>query len=96
MNKIKEMINVLKLIVNRTKKMLKTIFFQTFIIVTLATITHQIGIKIENRMINIGNIIVIAVIVLIIITIIMKKIKTRDNGCLNCSYSKSCNKIKCE
>lgn len=98
MSKIKKMIKLLKLkfVIDEMKKMLKVTFFQIVIAEILAIITYKILIKTENGIINIGNIIVISLISLVVLLIIIKKFKKSGNGCLNCSYSKSCNKIKCK
>lgn len=72
------------------KKMLKAIGFQTSIAWILATIVYQVGTKIENKTINLSNILIISGITLLVIRIAIS-IK-ESNKCNNCTYIKTCNK----
>lgn len=73
-----------------TKKMLKTVCFQTLCAWILATIVYQIGSRIENGSFNIANILVIAIIIAVIAFIIAKSIKRKNKGCSTCPYCDSC------
>ena len=73
-----------------TKKMLKTVCFQTICAWILATIVYQIGSRIENGTLNIANVIIIGVIVAIVLFIILKerKNKKKCGNCDSCPYCK--------
>ena len=75
-----------------TKKMLKAVLFQTIFAWILATITYQIGSRIENGTFNFVNSLIIAIIVGIIILIFINNQKENEKQCKNCAYSNSCNK----
>ncbi len=74
------------------KKMLKAVIFQTIIAWILATITYQIGSRIENGSINIANVFVIGIIAIAVICIILKSAKNKGQECKSCPYCKECNR----
>lgn len=71
------------------KKMLKAISFQIILSWVLATIVYQIGSRIENRTLNISNIVIIVIIITIVIYSFKKNIK---NKCDKCPYCNECEK----
>lgn len=75
-------IGAMKREIGSIRKVLSVIFFQTAFAWILATITYQIGSRIESGLFNIGNILVIISIVGIIFVIINSKEKS--------FYCKSC------
>ncbi|MBQ6992299.1 MAG: ferrous iron transport protein B [Clostridia bacterium] len=77
-----------------TKKVLKAVIFQTIVAWILATITYQVGSRIENGTITVADILIIGVILIGVFTIIAEIIRKRRNGeeCIGCPYSRECNK----
>lgn len=76
-----------------SKKLFNALLFQTCIAWLTSTIVYQVWNRIENRSINLINIIFIMLLVSIIFEII-KTIKKNNTKCIFCPYSKNCNKIK--
>ncbi|MBE5819354.1 MAG: ferrous iron transport protein B [Clostridiales bacterium] len=76
------------------KKMLKAVIFQTIVAWILATITYQIGSRVEKGIITIADILIIGAILIGVFTIIAEIIRKRKNGeeCIGCPYSRECNK----
>lgn len=83
-------IGAMKRELGSTKRMLKTVLFQTTCAWVLATIVYQIGSRIENGTFNIANILVIAVLLIIVLYIILKTINNKKKGCTSCPYCDSC------
>lgn len=74
------------------KKLFKAVAFQTVLAWLLATIVYQIGSRIENGTLNIGDILVIIGIVGIIIIALSTKLKDKNKECSGCPYCDSCKK----
>ena len=64
-----------------TRKMLKAVLFQTIFAWILATITYQIGSRIENGTFNFLNLLIIAIIVVLIILIFINNQKENEKQC---------------
>ena len=73
-----------------TRKMLKVVTLQTIFAWFLATAVYQIGSRIENRTLNLANILVIIAILAMVVFIISKNIKKRKRECEGCPYCNSC------
>lgn len=73
-----------------TKKMLKVVIAQTFCAWILATIVYQIGSRIENKSLNLANILVILAILAVVGVIIINAIKKKNKGCSTCPYCDKC------
>lgn len=74
------------------KRLFKAVAFQTVLAWLLATIVYQIGSRIENGTLNIGDILVIIGIVGIIIIALSTKLKDKNKECSGCPYCDSCKK----
>lgn len=83
-------IGAMKRELGSTKKMLKTVCFQTVCAWFLASIVYQIGSRIENGTFNIANILVITIIAIAVISIIISKLKKNKKGCSGCPYCGNC------
>ena len=69
-----------------TKKLLKTVLFQTACAWILASVTYQIG----SRITNFANLVVIITILAIVIGIILSKVSSKKEGCNSCTYCDKC------
>ena len=76
------------------KKVVKAIIFQTVLAWLLATMTYQIGSRIEKGIITIADLLVIGAILIGVFTIIAENMKKRKSGeeCSSCPYCRECNK----
>lgn len=75
-----------------TKKLLKAVVFQTGLAWILASLVYQIGSRIETGVLNIVNIVIVAVILMIVGFIINNLLKKDNRECAKCAYSKNCTK----
>lgn len=73
-----------------TKMMLKTVSVQTICAWGLSIFVYQIGSRIENKSLNIANILLILVIAGLVGFIICKAIKKDKKNCANCPYCDKC------
>ncbi len=73
-----------------TKKLLKTVGFQTIAAWILATICYQIGSRIENGIFNVADLLVAGAILLIVFLIIKNSFNRKKDSCTNCPYCDSC------
>lgn len=83
-------IGAMKRELGSNKKLLKVVCFQTFLAWCLATVTYQIGSRIENGTLHLADILVIIAILLIIYLIVKNSINKKKDKCINCPYSDSC------
>lgn len=74
------------------KKLFKAVAFQTLLAWILATIVYQIGSRIENDTLNIGDILVIVGLLGIVIIVLSTKFKDKNKECSGCPYCDSCKK----
>lgn len=74
------------------KKLFKAVAFQTLLAWVLATIVYQIGSRIENGTLNIGDILVIIGLLGIVIIALSTKFKDKNKECSGCPYCDSCKK----
>ncbi len=72
------------------KRLLKAVTFQTVSAWFLATIVYQVGSRIESGLINVTNVLIIAVIMVVIFLIIRRWFKNRNNHCASCPYCDVC------
>ena len=79
-------IGAMKRELGSTKKLLKTVLFQTGIAWVLGTITYQIG----SRITNIANLVIILVILAIVLGIIISKFGKKNSSCSGCPYCNNC------
>lgn len=77
------------------KSLLKAVVFQIGIAWILATAIYQVGSRIENGILNFGNITVLAILISIIILVIYTKLEKNNLECKNCIFCNSC-KRGCE
>lgn len=75
-----------------TKKVLKAITYQTTFAWILATIVYQIGSRIENKTLNITNLIIITFVGISTIYALLRNKDVKEKGCSGCPYCNSCNK----
>jgi ferrous iron transport protein B len=83
-------IGAMKRELGSTKKLLKTVGFQTLCAWVLGTIVYQIGSRIENGTLNIANILIILAVVAIFVWRIVAIIKKKDDNCTTCPYCDKC------
>ena len=79
-------IGAMKRELGSTKKLLKTVLFQTGIAWVLGTITYQIG----SRITNIANLVIILVILAVVLGIIISKFGKKNSSCSGCPYCNNC------
>lgn len=80
-------IGAMKRELGSTKKMLKTVCFQTICAWFFASIVYQIGSRIENGTLNIANILIILAITALVLFIIINSHKNKKKGgCASCPY----------
>lgn len=75
-----------------TKKLLKTVCFQTILAWCLATIVYQVGSRLEKENLSIADVLIIVAIFLFVLFIILENRKRKAKGCATCPYSNSCKK----
>lgn len=85
-------ISAMKRELGGTKKVLKAITYQTTFAWILATIVYQIGSRIENKTLNIMNLIIIMFVSISAIYVLIKNKNVQKSGCSSCPYCNSCNK----
>ena len=78
--------------IDSRKKLFKAVAFQTLLAWILATIVYQIGSRIENGTLNIGDILVIVGLLGIVIIALSTKFKDKNKECSGCPYCDSCKK----
>lgn len=72
------------------KSLLKAVAFQIGIAWTLATIIYQIGSRIENGILNFGNITVFAILIVMLTIMVCLKLQKDNSECKNCIFCNSC------
>lgn len=83
-------IGAMKRELGSTKKLLKTIGFQTLCAWVLGTVVYQIGSRIENGTLNIANILIILAVIAIFVWRIVAVINEKDVNCTSCPYCDKC------
>ena len=74
------------------KNVLKAVVFQTILAWCLSSFVYQIGIRIEEGVLNLTNIFILFVILCLMCIIILSNIKNKNSECNMCPYTNSCNK----
>ena len=75
-----------------TKRMLKAVTFQTVFAWILAVIVYQIGIRIEQGVMNMANVLVGGIILLVVVFIVVRMFIKKESECSSCPYCDSCKK----
>lgn len=83
-------IGAMKRELGNMKTLLKAIVFQIGIAWILATSIYQVGSRIENGILNFGNITIFIILISIIMLVIHTKLERNSLECKNCIFYNSC------